>query len=171
MCFTKWNTNNHSLCFVLPVPVSNGFTFEYIIWKNSFVVCTLLRLKAPSFPFQNILKQLKPFLFRLSLWVGANSLKAVCKWFLGLGSHLWLYCGQITQSDPPDAPKEPAHQHTIYKLFYVKGSKLFIYPFCLICPCLQTKTKWLDPWVRLRLLNWTLTNSVWADINVSNGLR
>jgi hypothetical protein len=124
---------------------------------------------SPSFPFENIFKWLKLFLFWLSLWVGANGLKAVCKQFLGLGSYLWLYYGQITRSDPPDEPKEPAHQHTIYKLFYVKGSKLFIYP--LICPCLQTKSKWLGTWVRLRLLNWTLTNSVWADINVSNGLR
>jgi hypothetical protein len=38
--------------------------------------------------------------------------------------------------------QEPAHQHTIYKLFYVKGSKLFIYPAWFACVCKQKLNGW-----------------------------
>jgi hypothetical protein len=54
-------------------------------------------LRLQPFPFENIFKQFKPFLFPFSLWVGANGLKTVCKWFKWLQqiNHLPQFAGWI----------------------------------------------------------------------------
>jgi hypothetical protein len=59
--------------------------------------CKWKWIRLQPFPFENFSKRFKPFLYPFSLWVGANGLKTVCKWFKWLRqiNHLPQLAGWI----------------------------------------------------------------------------